>query len=63
MEINIVAIIVILILAGVAWYANAKLNTIPILVNVVQVLIVVISVLMLLNACGLMGSSAHIVIR
>jgi len=63
MTINIMQLIVIIIIAGLAWYANNSLNNVPVLRNVVNVLIVVISVLMLLNSVGLLGNSSTIQIR
>lgn len=53
MDINILAIVVIIILACLAWWANEKLNTVPVLKTVVQVIIVVVSVLLLLQNLGL----------
>ena len=61
MEINLIQIIAIIIIAGLCWYANAALNTIPVLKNVINVLIVVISVLALLNSLGIFhGNSGTI---
>ena len=56
MEINIIQIVVICILAGLAYWANDKLNTVPVFKTVVQVLIVVVAVLLLLQSLGIMGS-------
>lgn len=63
MHINILQIIVILIIAGLAWYANQQLNPVPVLKNVVNVLIVVVSVLVLLDATGIMSSNTSMVIK
>lgn len=63
MEINILEIIVIVVLAGLAWYCNNALNNVPVLKNVLNVIIVVVSVLMLLTSVGLLGSNASIVIK
>ena len=60
MEINILAIVVIIVLAGLAWYCNEKLNSIPVLKNVVSVIIVVVSVLMLLQSTGLISGNSSI---
>ena len=58
MEINIIQIIVIIIIAALCWYANATLNPIPVLKNVINVLIVVISVLALLGSLGIFSSDS-----
>lgn len=61
MEINVIQIAVIIILACLAWWVNATLNTVPILNKIISVIIVVVSVLLVLQACGLMsGLGAHI---
>lgn len=44
MDINVLQIIVIIILACLAWYVNEALNTVPVLKKVVSVIIVVVSV-------------------
>ena len=63
MDIDVIRIVVILIIAGLCWYANARLNKVPVLNEVVSVLIVVLSVLLLLSACGLtQGLHHHITI-
>ncbi len=55
MEINIIQLIVIIIIAGLAYWANDQLNKVPVLINVVRVLIVVIAVIMVLQSLGVMG--------
>lgn len=60
MDIKITAILIICVLACLAWYVNAALNTVPVLNKLVSVLIVVVSVILLLQACGLMGGGTHI---
>lgn len=60
MHINILEIIVIVTLAGLAWYVNATLNTIPVLNRVIQVIIVVAAVLLLLQSLGLINSHVSI---
>lgn len=60
MHINLVGIILIVVIAGLAWWVNAKLNPVPVLKTVIDVLIVVISVLMLLQSAGIMGGSSSI---
>jgi Na+/H+-dicarboxylate symporter len=56
MNINIIQIVLICILSGLAWWVNEKLNTVPILKTVIQVLIVVVAVLLLLQSLGVLGS-------
>lgn len=57
MEINILSIIVICILAWLAYWANEQLNNVPVLKNVVRVIIVVVAVLLLLQNLGLISST------
>jgi len=56
MDINLIALFVICVLAGLAWWVNEKLNTVPLLKTVVQVLIVVVAILLLLQNLGLIAS-------
>lgn len=56
MDINVMGIIVVCILAGLAWWVNEALNTIPVLKKVIQVIIVVVAVLLVMQNCGLLGS-------
>lgn len=60
MDINILQLVVIIVLAGLAWYANNALNTIPVLKNVVNVLIVIVSVLLVLQSVGLISGKSSI---
>lgn len=55
MVINLIGIIVVIILAGLAYYANEQLNNVPILKNIVRVLIVVVSVLLIMQNMGLIS--------
>lgn len=57
MEINVISILVICVLAALAWYVNATLNTVPVLNKVVSVIIVVVAVLLLLQSMGLTGGT------
>ncbi len=57
MEINIIEIVIIIVIAGLAWYANENLNMVPVLKKVVQVVIVVVAVLLLLQSFGVIGHS------
>lgn len=61
MTINIGLIILTIVAASLSWYANEKLNTIPYLKGVIQVLIVVISVYYLLIGIGLIGG--HLTVK
>lgn len=56
MEINVLAILVIVVLSVLAWWVNDKLNTVPILKTIIQVVIVVCAVILLLQNLGLMGN-------
>lgn len=61
MEINVIGIFLVIVFSCLAWYANASLNTVPVLNKIVSVLIVVVGVLLLLQNLGLMGSmNTHI---
>jgi hypothetical protein len=62
MQINLIAILVIVILAGLCYYANNALNNVPVLKNVINVIIVVVSVLMILQSTGLLGSTHSTII-
>ena len=63
MEINLVSILVIVIIAGLCWYANNALNNVPVLKNVINVIIVVVSVLLLLQSAGLIDTNSHVRVR
>lgn len=56
MHVNITEILVICIIAALAWYVNATLNTVAVLNKVVSVIIVVVAVLLLLQSLGLLHS-------
>lgn len=60
MDIDIIRIIVIIVIAGLCWFANEKLNNIPVLKTVIQVIIVVVAVLLLLQSLGIMGNNMRI---
>lgn len=57
MTIDVVRVVLIVVLASLAWWANEKLNRVPVARTVVSVLIVVVAVLLLLQAFGLIGGS------
>lgn len=63
MNINIVSIFVIVILASLAFYVNDKLNTVPVLKTVIQVVIVVVAVLLILQNMGLIGGHTAIMVQ
>jgi hypothetical protein len=64
MEIDVIGIVVICVLAGLGLWANDKLNTVPVLKTVVQVVIVVVAVILLLQSLGVMGhSNMHILVK
>jgi hypothetical protein len=56
MHISIIGIFVICVVAGLCWYVNETLNTVPVLKKVVAVIIVVVAVLCLLQSVGVLGS-------
>lgn len=49
METDIIKIVVICIVAGLLWWANDSLNTVPKLKQVVSVLVIVVGVLCVLG--------------
>ena len=55
MNINVIQIVVICVLGGLAYWVNEQLNTVPVLKTVVRVVIVVICVLLLLQSLGVVG--------
>jgi len=55
MDINVMQIVVILVVAGLAYWVNETLNSVPVLKTVVKVVIVVVAVLLLLQSLGIMG--------
>ena len=64
MDINVISIVVICILAGLAIWVNDQLNNVPVLKKVVMVVIVVVAVILLLQSLGVMGSMhSHIEVR
>lgn len=63
MTVNIVGIIVLIVLASLAWWANEQLNNVPGLKPLVKVIIVVVSILLLLQQSGLIGSSSSIILK
>ena len=63
MVINIVSLLVILILSGLAYWVNEQLNTIPVLKTVVRVIIVVVAVLLVLQSMALMNTNTAIIVK
>jgi len=62
MDINVIQIVVICILAGLAYWANDKLNNVPLLKTVIQVIIVVVAVLMVMQSLGVINAG-HISVK
>jgi len=60
MDINIIQLVVIVVLAGLAWWVNEQLNPVPVLKNVVSVVIVVVAILLVLQSLGFVSGSSHI---
>ena len=56
MHISIVGIFVICVVAGLCWYVNETLNSVPVLKKVVAVIIVVVAVICLLQSTGVLGN-------
>jgi hypothetical protein len=55
MTIHILELALIIGLSILAWWVNDKLNNIPVLKNVIQVLIVVVAILLVLQSIGAIG--------
>ena len=53
MTIDVIGLLVIIVLAGLAWYANEQLNKIPTLKQIIAVLIIIVAVLLVLDSLGL----------
>ena len=62
MEINLLEILVIIILSVLAYWVNEKLNSIPILKTIIQVIIVIVAVLLLLQSLNLLNSGSTITV-
>ena len=60
MEVNVIQLIVICVLAGLAYWANDKLNNVPLLKTIVQVVIVVVAVLMLMQSLGVINGHVNV---
>ena len=60
MEVNVIQLIVICVLAGLAYWANDKLNNVPFLKTIVQVVIVVVAVLMLMQSLGVINGHVNV---
>ncbi len=60
MEINVAGIVLTIIFSTLAWYGNAKLNTVPVSNQIVSVLIVVLAVFFLVYYMGFSGLNSHI---
>jgi uncharacterized protein YacL len=60
MDINIIGIVLTIIIASVAWWANETLNNVPFLKTVVKVLIVVVSLLCFWSFLGIHDHTIHV---
>ncbi len=60
MDIQMAHIITIVVIAWLCYYANARLNSVPVLREVIQVLIILVAVLMVLQSTGLTGAHVRI---
>lgn len=58
MTINVIQLVVICVLAGLAYYANNALNGVPVLRNVMNVLIICVGVLLVLQSLGVLGGGS-----
>ena len=58
MDINIIQLVVIVVIAGLCWWVNEKLNNVPMLKTVIQVVIVVVAILLVLQSLGIMHGSS-----
>lgn len=61
MTINVLGIVLIVIFAGLAWWANETLNKVPTLKPIIQVIIVVVAVVLLLQSVGLIGGPTVVI--
>lgn len=57
MEINVITILVICVLASLAYWVNESLNNVPMLKTIVRVIIVVVAVLLLMQSMGILGDT------
>ncbi len=60
MHIDIGAIFVICVIAGLCYWVNMMLNKVPVLNTVVSVIIVVVAVLLLMQSVGLIHSDISV---
>lgn len=60
MHVDIMTIVVICIIAGLCYWVNEKLNAVPVVKTVVQVIIVVVAVLLILQSLNLVSSNITI---
>ncbi|MBL8013599.1 MAG: hypothetical protein JNN05_07090 [Candidatus Omnitrophica bacterium] len=56
MEINVMQLLVICVFAGLAYWANDKLNNVPALRTVIQVVIVVAAVFLIFQSLGIINN-------
>ncbi|MBL8013596.1 MAG: hypothetical protein JNN05_07075 [Candidatus Omnitrophica bacterium] len=60
MEINVMELLVICVFAGLAYWANNKLNNVPALRTVIQVLIVVVAVFLIFQSLGVINGHVRV---
>lgn len=60
MDINVVSLIVVIAVAIGAWYVNNQFNTIPLLRNVVNALIIIIGALLIWRSLGVHEQTLHV---
>lgn len=56
--INVIGILVIVVLASLAWWVNEQVNKLPVLSKIVRIIIVVVAVLALLYSLGMISGPA-----
>ena len=60
MQVNVIELVVICIFAGLAYWVNDKLNNVPMLKTVIQVIIVVVAVFLIMQSLGVINSHVRV---
>ena len=60
MEVNVIELVVICVFAGLAYWVNDKLNNVPMLKTVIQVVIVVVAVFMIMQSLGVINGHVRV---
>jgi len=60
MNVNVIELVVICIFAGLAYWANDKLNNVPMLKTIIQVIIVVVAVFLILQSLGVVNGNVRV---